>query len=52
LGAAAWTDDECQALVDLIRAKGGRSEREYVASYRAHHSLDTAVLRWARAHDA
>jgi hypothetical protein len=48
---ASWKDDERRALVDLVRAKGGHSERDYVARYLAHPSLDVAVLRWARAHD-
>jgi hypothetical protein len=50
LGVAAWTDDERRALVEVIRAKGGRSERDYVARYLALPSLDAAVLRWARSH--
>jgi hypothetical protein len=49
LDVASWRDDERRALVDLIRAKGGRSERDYVARYLAHPGLDAAVLRWARA---
>jgi len=34
----------------VIRAKGGRSERDYVARYLAHPKLDAALLQWARAH--
>ena len=45
-----WRDDERRALVDLIRSKGGRSERDYVARYLAHPKLDAALLQWARAH--
>jgi hypothetical protein len=48
LDVASWTDDSRRALVDLIRAKGGRSERDYLERYRAHPRLDAAVLRWAR----
>ncbi len=44
LDLGAWQDDERRALVDVIRAKGGRSERDYVARYLAHPKLD-AVLR-------
>ena len=51
LGADAWTGAECRALVEVVRAKGGRSERGYLARYRAHPRLDEAVLRFARAHD-
>jgi len=50
LDVGAWRDDERRALVDLIRAKGDRSERDYVARYLAHPLLDAALLRCARAH--
>jgi hypothetical protein len=50
LDLGAWCDDERRALVDVIRAKGGRSERDYVARYLAHPKLDAALLQWARAH--
>ncbi len=49
LDLGAWRSDERRALVDLIRAKGGRSERDYVARYLAHPKLDAALLRRARA---
>jgi len=52
LDVASWKDGERRALADLVRAKGGRSERDYVARYLAHPRLDAAVLRWARAHDS
>jgi hypothetical protein len=52
LDLGAWRTDERRALVDLIRAKGGRSERAYVARYLAHPKLDAALLRLARARDA
>ena len=45
LDLGAWRDDERRALVDLIRAKGGRSERDYVARYLAHPKLDAALLQ-------
>ena len=45
LDLGAWRDDERRALVDLIRAKGGRSERDYVARYLAHPKLDAALRR-------
>jgi len=50
LDVSKWRDDECRALVDLVRAKAGRSERDYVARYLAHPRLDAALLKWARAH--
>ena len=48
LDLGAWTGDERRALVDLIRAKGGRSERDYLALYLAHPRLDAALQRRAR----
>jgi hypothetical protein len=33
IDVGAWQRDERRALVDLIRAKGGRSEQDYVARY-------------------
>jgi hypothetical protein len=47
LDLGAWRDEERRALVDLIRVKGGRSEREYVARYIAHPRLDAALLQRA-----
>lgn len=49
LDVGTWRDGERRALVSVIRAKGGRSERDYLAAYRAHARLDAAVLAWARA---
>jgi hypothetical protein len=49
LDLGGWRDDERRALVDLTRAKGGRSERDYVARYLAHPKLHVALLRWAGA---
>ena len=45
LDLGKWQDDERRALVDLIRAKGGRSERDYLARYQAHARLDAALRR-------
>jgi hypothetical protein len=45
-----WREDERRALVEVIRAKGGRSERDFLARYRAHPRLGAAMLAWARAH--
>jgi len=41
-----WRPDERHALVGLVRAKGGRSERDFVARYHAQPRLDAALLRW------
>ena len=49
LDLGAWRDDERRALVDLIHAKGGRSERAYVARYLAHPKLDAALSQRAHA---
>ncbi len=43
LGISTWGRDERRALVDLIRAKGGRSERDFVECYLAHPLLDAAL---------
>ena len=50
LDLGTWRADECCALVDLARAKGGRGERNYLALYLAHPKLDAAFQQWARAH--
>lgn len=50
LDVRAWREGERQALVDMIRAKGGRSERDFVVRYDAHPSVDAAVLRWIGRH--
>ncbi|MFZ2652670.1 MAG: hypothetical protein WA210_21420, partial [Burkholderiaceae bacterium] len=44
LDLGAWPHEARSALVDLIRAKGGRSERDYLARYLAHPLLDAALL--------
>ncbi len=43
LDLGAWRTDERSALVQLARAKGGRSERDFLASYLAHPKLDAAI---------
>jgi len=47
LGVGTWRADACQALVDVIRAKGGRSERDYIARYLAHPLLHAALAQRA-----
>lgn len=49
LDLGAWRGDKCRALVDLSRAKGGRSERNYVARYLTLPTLEAALLQRARA---
>jgi hypothetical protein len=50
LDVGSWRDSERTALVGVIRAKAGRSERDYAARYLAHPRLDAALLQWAVAH--
>ena len=40
-----WSMDERRALADLVRAKGGRSERDFVERYAAHPRLDAELRR-------
>jgi len=42
-----WQAEALRALVPLMRAKGGAGERDYVARYVAHATLDRALVRWA-----
>jgi hypothetical protein len=49
LDLSVWCDDERRALVDLVRAKGGRSERDYIARYLAHPRLGAALQHAAGA---
>ena len=48
LDLGAWGHAERAALVDIIRAKAGRSEREFIERYRAHPLLHAALMRLAR----
>jgi hypothetical protein len=48
LDLEAWPAAERRALADLIRAKGGRSERDYIARYLAHPLLDAALRQRRR----
>jgi hypothetical protein len=45
LDLGRWRPDERRALADLARAKGGRSERDFVMRYAAHPKLDAALRR-------
>lgn len=44
LAPQRWPPRDRQALVELARAKGGRSERDFVAAWQAHPRLDAALL--------
>lgn len=48
LDVGRWSAEERHALVEIVRAKGGRTERDYVVRYRAHPRLDAAILAWAK----
>ena len=48
LDLGAWSATERTTLVDVIRAKGGRSERAYVERYCAHPRLHAALAHAAR----
>jgi hypothetical protein len=48
-GLDTWTGDERGALVEIIRAKGGRRESDYVARFDAHPRLGAALASLARA---
>jgi len=50
-GLARWSRAEKQALVAVIRAKGGRRESEFVRRFDAHRRLRAAIARVAHAHD-
>ncbi|MCK6547711.1 hypothetical protein L6R52_17805 [Myxococcota bacterium] len=48
-GVEAWSDAERAALADVVRAKGGASELEYVRRFDAHAKLRSAMITLVRA---
>jgi hypothetical protein len=46
-GIAQWSDAEKKALIDVIRAKGGPRESEFVRRFDAHQALRKALRRLA-----
>jgi hypothetical protein len=50
-GVSAWTADEKSALVEVIRAKGGVHESDFVARFDAHSKLRAAIRALARESD-
>lgn len=44
-GCAHWPRAQKQALVEIVRAKGGRRESEYLLRFDAHRRLVKALLR-------
>jgi hypothetical protein len=49
LGVEAWSAPERGALVEVIRAKGGRREADFVRRFDAHARLRAALRRLAKA---
>jgi hypothetical protein len=47
LDLRSWSNAQRLALTELIRAKGARTERDYLQRYLAHPLLDAALLRAA-----
>ena len=48
-GVERWSRAQKRALADVVRAKGGRSERAFVARFDRHERLRAALVRLARA---
>jgi hypothetical protein len=46
-GVARWSATEKRALLEVVRAKGGRRESEFVARFDRHPRLRRAILRLA-----
>ena len=46
-GLAGWSRADKQALVDVVRAKGGRRESEFLQRFDAHPRLGRALLALA-----
>jgi hypothetical protein len=47
-GFDEWTGEEQHAVADIIRAKGGRRESDFVARFDAHPRLGAALIALAR----
>ena len=47
-GVARWSAAERSALVEVVRAKGGRRESDYVRRFDGHRRLRQAVTALAR----
>ena len=48
LDVGSWSKPERKALFEVMRAKGGRRESEFVAKFDAHKKLRTAFRRLAQ----
>jgi hypothetical protein len=47
-GVTEWPDDDRRALVDVVRAKGGVRESEFVRLFDAHTRLRRAIIALSR----
>lgn len=47
-GIGRWSAAEKRALIDVMRAKGGRRESAFVSAFDAHRKLRAAVLKLAK----
>jgi hypothetical protein len=47
-GLTGWPDDDRRALADVIRAKGGVRESEFVRLFDAHTLLRRALITLSR----
>jgi hypothetical protein len=45
LDLTSWSADDKAALVEVVRARGGRHERDFVRRYAAHPRLDRELFR-------
>ena len=48
-GVARWSVANKRALVEVVKAKGGRRESEFVLLFDRHRALQRAMLRLATA---
>jgi hypothetical protein len=51
-GVADWSAGEKRALVEVVRAKGGRRESDFVLRFDRHRRLREALRRLAAREDA
>jgi hypothetical protein len=47
-GAGGWSAPARRALIDVVKAKGGRRESDFVRAFDAHRDLRAAVVRLLR----
>jgi hypothetical protein len=47
-GVDRWSSAEKRALADIVRAKGGRRESEFISRFDAHSRLRAGLARVAK----